>query len=97
MREFDIRVKYGELPFIPEGRMTKVGDHEHLRIIKVRATAKGRRKGEPISEGDMVKQIGRSSATIHKHIYHHNNQVHLIGECDKCARIGSPFAKETIE
>jgi hypothetical protein len=45
----------------------------------------------------LAKEVGRSSATIWKHINLHNNRVHAQGECDKCAGVGSELAKVVID
>jgi hypothetical protein len=94
--EFDIKISYRELPNIPESKMAKVGDYEHVRIIKSRLEMKGKRKDQPIGMDELAQKLGRSSATVFKHISVHNNMVHGVGECDKCARVGCEHAKVAI-
>lgn len=97
LREFDIDIKYGELPHVTDGKMgTKVSDYEHVRIIKSRLTMKGK-TGEAIGMEELGKKLDRSSATVFKQIARHNNMVHGVGECDKCARVRSDCAKVAID
>jgi len=93
---FDIRTSYKELPYIPEGKMAKVGDYEHLRIVKARMEMQQKKSGKKGMEA-LAQNVGRSSATIWRHINLHNNRVHGQGECDKCARVGSELAKVVID
>lgn len=90
LREFDIQIKYGELPFTGEMKHGKVSDYEHVRIIKVRIES-------DLSMDKLSKKLNRSSRTIHTHIHMHNNMIHAIGECDKCMRVGSSYAKTILE
>jgi hypothetical protein len=90
---FDIEVDYKELPHVTDGKMgAKVSDYEHVRIIKARLTLKGK-TGDAVGMEELGKKLDRSSATIFKQIARHNNMVHGIGECDKCNRVGSEYAK----
>lgn len=59
-------------------KMNRVGDYEHVRIVKYRLELRGKQKGEPISMNDMANKLGRSSATVLKHINYHNNMVHSV-------------------
>jgi hypothetical protein len=88
LRLFDIRPSYKDLPFT--GEQGKVGDYEHVRIIKVRLET-------GMGMGKVAKMIDRSSKTVFDHINAHNNMVHSVGECDKCARVGSKLAKVPID
>jgi hypothetical protein len=92
---FDIRTEYGEVAFTGETGFGKVSDYEHVRIIKARAV-KGE-NGKPKGMEKLGKEIGRSSKTIFTHLNMHNNMVHAVGECDRCARVGSKYAKELID
>jgi len=90
LAKFDIRTSYSELPYNAERGFGRVSDYEHLRIIKARIeTGKGMEK--------LAEDLGRSSKTIFKHINVHNNMIHAVGECDRCLRVGSPFAKQLID
>jgi hypothetical protein len=84
---FDIRPSYKDLPFT--GESGKVGDYEHVRIIKVRIET-------GFGMGKVAKTVDRSSKTVFDHINTHNNMVHSVGECDKCARVGSNLSKVAI-
>jgi hypothetical protein len=90
LRLFDIKLSYSEIPMMAEKGFGKVGDYEHLRIVKVRIESK---KGME----KLGKELGRSSKTIWAHINIHNNMLHAIGECDRCARANGPYAKQLIE
>jgi hypothetical protein len=90
LKDFDIRIKYGELPHIAESGATKVGDYEHLRIIKVRVDS-----GEGMEK--IAEKLNRSSKTIHKHITLHNSMVQLTGECDMCKRANGEYAKRAVD
>ena len=93
LREFDIRIDYGELPFTAELHHGRVSDYEHVRIIKARLESpEGERGMEKLS-----KTLSRSSKTIHSHIHTHNNMVYAVGECDKCSRVGCQYAKTALE
>lgn len=96
LEQFDIRIDYRELPHEPQGKMAKVGDYEHLRIVKARMTLKGK-KDKTIGMEELAVRLGRSSATVFKHITMHNNMVHAVGECDRCNRVGSEYAKVVID
>lgn len=93
---FDIRPSHKEIPFTPKGMMAKVGDYQHVSIIKARFRTV-EKTGKKTSMAKLAREIGRSSATIHTHIHHHNNMVHAVGECDKCARVNSELAKVVID
>jgi hypothetical protein len=43
---FDIRTSYKELPYISEGKMAKVGDYEHLHIVKARMEMQKKKSGK---------------------------------------------------
>lgn len=86
---FDIRVEYGETVFTGD-RTDRVSDYEHVRIIKAYIET-----GEGMDK--LGEKIGRSSKTIYKHIHTHNNMVHAVGECDRCTRVGSNYAKTVAE
>lgn len=94
--EFDVRPSYGEVPYQGEVGFGKVNDYEHVRIIKCRVTMKGS-TGESLGYGKIGKKIGRSAKTIFKHCKDHNNMIHAVGECDRCARVGSKYATELID
>ena len=97
LREFDIEVTYSELAHVTEGKMgAKVSDYEHVRIVRSRMTLKGK-AGGAIGMEELGKKLDRSSGTIFKQITGHNNMVHGMGECDKCARVGSEYAKVAID
>jgi len=83
-------------PFTPKGMMAKVGDYQHVSIIKARLRTV-EKTGKKTSMAKLAREIGRSSATIHRQIHHHNNMVHSVGECGKCARVGSELAKVVID
>lgn len=97
LEEFDIKLDYKELPKVTDGKMgVKVSDYEHVRIVKARMTMKGKR-GEPIGMEQLAKKLERSSATVFKQLATHNNMLHSLGECDKCARVGSEYAKIAVD
>lgn len=66
-------------------------------FIRAGLQLKGKRKGQPIGMEDLAKKLGKSSGTIFRHISKHNNMIHGLGECDKCARVGSEYAKVAID
>jgi len=90
LRLFDIKISYSEIPFSGEKGLGKVGDYEHLRIIKARIENKQ-------GMDRLAKDIGRSSRTIWLHINMHNNMVHAVGECDRCARANGQYTKTPVE
>jgi len=90
LTQFDIRCKYKVLPYEGDQAGMRVNDYEHVRIVKTKFEKK-------IGMEKLGQTLGRSSKTIHKHIHHHNNMVHALGECDKCARVGSKLAKQAID
>ena len=83
---FNIRVKYKDMPFIPTIQQGKVGDPEHIGIIKAYIET-------GIGQVKLSEKIHRSSRTINKHINYHNNMIHTVGECDKCARLNAKYKK----
>jgi hypothetical protein len=94
---FDIRRQYGAVPF--EGNLAKhVGDAEHVRIIRGRMEGIEDAKGELQKGMEAIgKILKRSSKTILIHINSHNNMIHAVGECERCARVSSPYAKKLTE
>lgn len=90
LNHFDIRIKHSEIPYTAENGMANVSDFEHVRIIKIKIE-------EKIGMDKLGEKIGRSSRTIHTHIHKHNNMIHAVGECDKCSRVGSKYAKILVD
>lgn len=87
---FDIKVKYGEQPYMAEKGSYNVSDYEHIRIVKARVESTE-------SMEALAKILNRSSRTIFTHINKHNNMIHAVGECDKCSRVNNKYAKTIIE
>lgn len=83
---FNIRTKQGKTPFIPEIQQGKVGDPEHIGIIRAYLET-------GIGQVKLGEKIGRSSRTINKHINYHNRMIHTIGVCDKCERMDGKHQK----
>jgi hypothetical protein len=87
LRIFDIRPSYGEVPFM--GEQGKVGDYEHVKIVKTYLDS-------GVGMGKVARIVDRSSKTVNDHLHAHNNMIHSVGECDKCARVGSKLAKTPV-
>jgi len=83
---FDIRTTFEQMPYIPDLKQGKVGDPEHLGIIKAYIET-------GIGQVKLAEKIGRSSRTINTHINYHNKMIQTIGECDKCARLNAKYQK----
>lgn len=86
----DIRITRNELPDTGETGVTRVGDYEHVRIVKARHET-------GLSMEKLGEKLGRSSKTIHKHITYHNSTIDTLGECDRCARVKSLLVKSRLE
>lgn len=90
LNHFNLQPKYKEIPFTAEMKHGSVSDYEHVSIIKHRMESN-------LSMNKLSKSLNRSSRTIHTHIHMHNNMIHAVGECDKCMRVGSSYAKTILE
>jgi len=88
LRIFGIKTIHGDVPKLGD-KGGQVGDYEHVDILT-------RRHGTHKSMEDIGTKLGRSSRTVHQHIEHHNRMVQAVGECDKCARVKSPLAKQNV-
>jgi len=90
---FGLHPEYKPLPNYGEKGFQRVGDFEHVRIIKMRIEKKSER-GRALSMEKIAKILSRSPRTVQKHLEAHNNMVLGVGECDKCARVNAPYAKQ---
>jgi energy-coupling factor transporter ATP-binding protein EcfA2 len=89
----DIRIDHGELPTSDDTSGSHVNEYEHVRIVQARyESPEGERSMEKISS-----RVGRSSATVYKHIRYHNNAIRSMGECDRCARVKCLLAKQVLD
>jgi len=87
LKMFGIEPHYRELPHYGEKGFQRVSDFEHVAIIKLRVEKK-------LSMEKIANLRGRSPRTIQQHLRSHNDMVFAVGECDKCARVNSPYAKQ---
>lgn len=87
---FDIKIEKGEIPDTGETGVTRVGDYEHVRIVKARHET-------GLAMEKLGEELGRSSKTIHKHLTYHNSTIKTLGECDRCSRVKSLLAKTKVE
>jgi len=87
MKELDLNPEYGEE--IELSTAQQVGDMQHAEIIRL--------AHEGMSQGNIARKVGRSSATVNGHIQRrHNRQILNGGECEYCARVGSDLSKTLI-
>jgi len=93
LKLLDIRIDRSNAPDLTETSGSHVNEYEHVRIVQTRfESPEGERSMEKISA-----KVGRSSATVYKHIAYHNNTVKSMGECDKCSRVKSLLSKQLLE
>jgi len=80
-----IHVEYGEVREPLKGSTEgEVGDEEHSRLIEAYVK-------EKLSMGKISEKMGRSPATVLKHINQHNEAIERSGFCPRCKKINSIY------
>jgi len=87
LREFDISVDFKEREYSGGRDGIGVGDREHATIIKLRIE-------KEMSMEKIAEALPRSPRTVQQHIKRHNSRVEGLGECDKCLRVNSEYARK---
>jgi hypothetical protein len=88
LQELGIEIDHGE--DIIDSTSQKVGDKEHLEIIKryrdVQSTHRVAKSFDP----------PKSSSTINRHIHDHDSELAKYGKCSRCDKIDTELAKTKV-
>jgi len=88
MKILGIKRVQGEIPKYAIGGRNIVSDFEHIDLIQLYL--------ETSSMEKVAERLGRSSRTVHDHIWAHNQGVEELGFCKRCRRAKGPHTKERI-
>lgn len=65
---------------------SSVGDYGHVKIGELRHARR-------LGFAKIAERLGVSSRTPHAHVQRHNHLIEATGECERCSRVGGPYAK----
>lgn len=88
MRIMGIKRAQGEIPKYAVGGRNIVSDFEHIDLIQLYLELSSMEK--------VAERLGRSSKTIHDHIWAHNEDVAQKGYCKRCRRGKGPHTEDRI-